>query len=210
MTPSPSLEHSTTPPCWVVQVLIALPSLALLLLATSHLVVQELLWLALPVVSKARPSLVVLSDTINLTTSGVTNVRIVAGAGNDIVNFNKQVSGVSIVGGAGNDSITFNSATSSTGVMGSSNTYFFGHGTGNDTMTFAANTNPITFTIAIDQAYGTTANAITWTQTTSLVTIGGDGANQGSIFVTGNTKPTLGTLGFTFTTVAASVITDLG
>ena len=114
------------------------------------------------------------------------------------------------MGGAGNDSITFDNATSSTGVMGSSNTYFFGHGTGNDTMTFAANTNPITFTIAIDQAYGTTASAITWTQTTSLVTIGGDGANQGSIFVTGNTKPTLATLGFTFTTVAASVITDLG
>ena len=82
-------------------------------------------------------------DTINLTGSGVTATRIVAGAGNDIINFSKYVTSSSIVGGAGNDSITYNLdaavAASHAGLAGVSNTYFFGSGGGLDTLSLLTN-----------------------------------------------------------------------
>ena len=125
--------------------------------------------------------------------------------------FQGVVSGASIVGGAGNDSVTFNNKWSGTTAgIGASNTYFFGSNTGNDTISFATTTAPLSFTIAIDSSYGTTATAVTWTQLSSMVQIGGVGANSGSILIAGNTQATFAKMGITFTTVSSSVITDLG
>ena len=163
------------------------------------------------------------ADTLNLTSSGVTSSRVIAGAGNDIINFSAYVTGTSIVGGTGNDSVSFtftaaNSVGSSNSTSASSNTYFFGSSGGLDTISFAnvstnAGSGTADLTIAVDSSYGATSS-MTFTTATSLITFS---TGVASIFVEGITGGSsavtngqASVLGFTLTTVSSSVITDLG
>jgi hypothetical protein len=156
------------------------------------------------------------NDTFNLTAStGVTNTRIIAGAGDDSILFDGFVTGASIVGGTGNDvvSFTFAPANSVAAVNNGafSNTYFFAASGGADTFSFtnrSVSSGTVPMTIAVDSSYGATSN-FSFTSTTSLISFG----SGGTIFmsgVTGTTINSVASLGFTFTTVSSSVITALG
>jgi len=153
------------------------------------------------------------ADILNIGV-GSSSSRIIGGAGADTFTFGGVGTSTSIVGGDGNDSISFLAGYGDPAVTGGAitNTYFFGFNSGRDTLSFNGdNTNGVNMTIAIDAAYGTVASAVNYNSATSLVTIGGGGANVGSIYVAGVTG-TIGStgFGFTFTTVASSVITALG
>ncbi|NDA64020.1 MAG: hypothetical protein EBX50_18635, partial [Chitinophagia bacterium] len=133
--------------------------------------------------------------------------------------------GASIVGGLGDDQIIFTATvdqvSSTVFQSAASNTYFFGANGGKDTLNFdvtavvtsgRASTAALTF--YVDSSYGATSN-YSFTSSTSLITFG-TGASSNSVFVQGitgtatNNGSLPNTLGFTFTTVASSVITALG
>jgi hypothetical protein len=99
--------------------------------------------------------------------------------------------------------------------MGTGNTYFFGAGGGLDTFNFTGYGTSIGvatgFTIAVDSSFGATSS-FGFSATTSLVTFG-SGAGSDNIMIIGyatNGGTNINNLGFTFTTVATSVITALG
>ena len=94
------------------------------------------------------------NDTFNLTGSGVTTSRVIAGGGADVINFSGSVTGASIVGGAGNDSVVFdldsavNAAATGNTNDAVTNTYFFGSGGGADTISSLV-THPLTLVVLL-------------------------------------------------------------
>ena len=67
----------------------------------------------------------------------------------------------------------------------------------------------VAFTIAVDSAYGATSG-YSFVSSTGKVSFGNQNNFLNIQGITGTSANTIGSLGITFTTVATSVITDLG
>ena len=148
----------------------------------------------------------------------ITTTTITGGAGDDSLDFTAAFSGSKIVSGAGND--TFNFATAG---QTSGSTAYFGSASGDDSIYFTtasgatASTVSGLLTIAVDSSLGaTSAYNFSRSSGDSTTTITFDTSGAGSIYIQGGATGTAaggngtGIVGFVFTTVSTSTITDLG
>jgi len=148
-------------------------------------------------------------DLFTAGTAVIVGNTITGGNGTDTIQL--SASGVSVLGGSGADSIVYSNNLSGANFKGSLGTYFFGFGSGQDTIRFsnlgvtgAGELSTLTF--AIDAAYGSTGVI-----SGSSLVLGADtvsfSAASGTINLGSGTTSGIQVL---FVTVSSSTITSLG
>lgn len=137
----------------------------------------------------------------------ISNSLITGNLGNDTLDIGGFIRETSIYGGAGDNLINLEKGFDKSDGS-SSNTYFFGEQTGDDTLYFGSTAGGLELTVAVEETIGN-PSGFTFNSTTKEVSLG----SGKTIYIdgyTGSSINNINSLGITFTTVSSSTITELG